>query len=312
MLRISPPSTSPLPGSNPRQNGWPAKGLLATYSSSLTNAISSGQVDVTLSEHLSERSPAHWAHCVMLGVVSGIISSPGSQKHFFDAEASGFIQLCGNQIMRVLRWSAWSTCSTQLRNETTQKNLSPFSTKALLLLQQLNYALSNPNHLASLIEHITAEEHAQLQKDSRLQLSQSLAAAEIIDLVSQLFLAKLVHRFYNITSNIVCTLIISISSAEDTRRGNHFPTSRFALVVPHSKAAFGEPASMGTLIELASGTVDTLSHLISRPAGQALILRGPPSARSTCAPRYSLRGAQPKLCCSTLRRGSAPRVGYQP
>ena len=38
---------------------------------------------------------------------------------------------------------------------------------------------------------------------------------------------------------------------------------------------------MGTLIELASGTLDTLSHLISRPAGQALTMSAPtrPSER---------------------------------
>jgi nuclear pore complex protein Nup188 len=38
---------------------------------------------------------------------------------------------------------------------------------------------------------------------------------------------------------------------------------------------------MGTLIELASGTLDTLGHLISRPAGQALTMTTPtrPSER---------------------------------
>jgi nuclear pore complex protein Nup188 len=38
---------------------------------------------------------------------------------------------------------------------------------------------------------------------------------------------------------------------------------------------------MGTLIELASGTLDTLSHLIARPAGQALTMTSPtrPSER---------------------------------
>ena len=230
--------------------------LVAYSSSSLTTAISSGKVDVTLPELPGERSPAHWAYCVMLAVVSGIISSLGWQKHFFDAEASGFIQLCGTQIARALSWTVGDTLtiahveemervvnlfysiasSAPLeghRNETTQRILSAFSTKALLLLQQLNYALSPPNHLASLIEPVTAEERAQLEKDSRLQPSQSLAATEIIDPVSRPFLAKLVHRFYNLTSNIVCTLI-SISSAEDTLRGSHFPTSRFALVVPVS------------------------------------------------------------------------------
>ncbi|KAI0306857.1 hypothetical protein B0F90DRAFT_1807609 [Multifurca ochricompacta] len=277
--------------------------LVAYSNSSMTMAISSGQVDVTLPELPGERSPAHWAYCVMLSVVSGVISALGWQKHFFDAEASGFIQLCGNQITKALLWTVGDPLTLPLveemervvnlfysiassappeghRNETTQKVLSAFSTKALLLLQQLNYTLSHPNHLASLIEPVTAEERAQLEKDSRLQPSQSIAT-EVIDPISRPFLAKLVHRFYNLTSNIVYTLI-AISPAEDILRGSQYLPSRSALVVPVTfKAVLGEPASMGTLIELASGTLDTLGHLISRPAGQALTITAPtrPSER---------------------------------
>jgi len=262
----------------------------------MTMAISSGQVDVALPELPGERSPAHWAYCVMLSVVSGVISSLGWQKHFFEAEASGFIQLCGNQITRALSWTVGDPVTLPLveemervvsffysiatsappeghRNETTQKILSVFSTKALLLLQQLHYTLSHPNHLASLIEPVTTEERVQLERDSRLQPSQSIAA-EVIDPISRPFLAKLMHRFYNLTSKIVCTLI-AISSAEEVLRGGQYLPPRSTLVVPHSKAVLGEPASMGTLIELASGTLDTLSHLIARPAGQALTMTTP-------------------------------------
>jgi nuclear pore complex protein Nup188 len=216
-------------------------------------AISSGQVDVTLPELPGERSPAHWAYCVMLSVVSGVISSLGWQKHFFEAEASGFIQLYGNQITRALSWTVGDPVTLPLveemervvnffysiassappeghRNEETQKILSIFSTKALLLLQQLNYTLSHPNHLASLIDPVTTDERVQLEKDSRAQPSQSIAT-EIIDPVSRPFLAKLMHRFYNLTSNIVCTLI-AISSAEEVLRGCQYLPARSALVVP--------------------------------------------------------------------------------
>ncbi|KAH9998258.1 hypothetical protein BJV77DRAFT_1058719 [Russula vinacea] len=293
---ISLPSTSPLPR-------LASERVLVAYSnSSMTMAISSGQVDVTLPELPGERSPAHWAYCVMLSVVSGVISSLGWQKHFFEAEASGFIQLYGNQITRALSWTVGDPVTLPLveemervvdffhsiassappeghRNEETQKILSIFSTKALLLLQQLNYTLSHPNHLASLIDPVTTDERVQLEKDSRAQPSQSIAT-EIIDPVSRPFLAKLMHRFYNLTSNIVCTLI-AISSAEEVLRGCQYLPARSALVVPHSKAVLGEPASMGTLIELASGTLDTLGHLIARPAGQALTMTSPtrPSER---------------------------------
>jgi nuclear pore complex protein Nup188 len=191
----------------------------------------------------------------MLSVVSGVISALGWQKHFFDTEASGFIQLCGNQITRALSWTVGDPLTLPLveemervvnlfysiassappeghRNENMQKILSAFSAKGLLLLQQLNYTLSHPNHLASLIEPVTAEERAQLEKDNRLQPSQSVAT-EIIDPILRPFLAKLVHRFYNLTSNIVCTLI-AISSAEDVLRGSPYLSSRSALVVPVS------------------------------------------------------------------------------
>ena len=229
--------------------------LVAYSNSSMTAAISSGKVDVTLPELPGERSPAHWAYCVMLSVVSGVISALGWQKHFFDTEASGFIQLCGNQITRALSWTVGDPLTLPLveemervvnlfysiassappeghRNENMQKILSAFSAKGLLLLQQLNYTLSHPNHLASLIEPVTAEERAQLEKDNRLQPSQSVAT-EIIDPILRPFLAKLVHRFYNLTSNIVCTLI-AISSAEDVLRGSPYLSSRSALVVPVS------------------------------------------------------------------------------
>jgi len=43
-----------------------------------------------------------------------------------------------------------------------------------------------------------------------------------------------------------------------------------ALIVPHSKVVLGEPASMGTLLELGNCTLDVLRDLASRPAGQAI------------------------------------------
>ena len=80
-------------------------------------AITSGNVDVTLPELPGERSPAHWAYCVMLSVVSGVISSLGWQKYFFEAEASGFIQLCGNQITRALSWTVGDPVTLPLVEE---------------------------------------------------------------------------------------------------------------------------------------------------------------------------------------------------
>ena len=52
----------------------------------VTNAISSGRV--ALPELPVERSPAYCAYCIMLSVVSVVISALCWQKHSFDAEAS--------------------------------------------------------------------------------------------------------------------------------------------------------------------------------------------------------------------------------
>ncbi|KAI0265861.1 hypothetical protein BC834DRAFT_955087 [Gloeopeniophorella convolvens] len=315
--------------------------LVAYSNSSMAMAISSGKVDVTLPELPGERSPAHWAYCVMLSIVSGVISALGWQKHFFDAEASGFIRLCGNQITRALSWSigdpltlplveemervanlfhsiASSAPAEGYRNETTQEILSAFSTNALLLLQQLNYALSHPNHLTSLLEPVTPDERAQLERDGRSQPPQT-AGAEIVDPVARPFLARLVHRLHNLTSNIVCTLI-AISSAEDVLRGSSYLPPRSALVVPHSKAVLGEPASMGTLLELASGTLDTLGHLVARPAGQALTLTTPGRASERAldvraAARAARRALEAVLFYATTQLGAwvaapdAPEAG---
>jgi nuclear pore complex protein Nup188 len=114
-----------------------------------------------------------------------------------------------------------------------------------------------------------------------------IAATEIINPVSRPFFAKLVHRwFYNLTSNIVYTLI-SFSSAEDTlparqplpnlalraSRTRECPPSPNLPAPPnplcscqHSKAVLEEPASMGTLIELASGTLDSTPSATSSRA----------------------------------------------
>jgi nuclear pore complex protein Nup188 len=98
--------------------------LVAYSDSSMSMAITSGNVDVTLPELPGEQSPAHWAYRICFPSFLGS-SSALTKGH---------------------------------RNEATQKILSNFSAKVLLLLQQLNYTLSHPNHLASLVDPVTTEE----------------------------------------------------------------------------------------------------------------------------------------------------------
>ncbi|KAF9459152.1 nucleoporin subcomplex protein binding to Pom34-domain-containing protein [Collybia nuda] len=258
-------------------------GVLSAYSNNfISAAISAGLIDVTLPELPGERSPAHRAYCSMLAIVSGVITALGRQNHYFDAEASGFVQLYGDQISRALSWTigdsltspgleemeqvvnlfysiAASAPSAANSNPAVDKVLRVFTTHALQLIQQLNYAITHPNHLASLFEPVTTDERAQLDKDP-----------PSVEPLKRPLIAQVVHRLYRLSSNIVATLV-AISRAESVLVGGQedWPVNE-ALIVPHSKVVLGEPASMGTLLELGNCTLDMLRDLVNRPAGQSL------------------------------------------
>ncbi|KAJ7146329.1 nucleoporin subcomplex protein binding to Pom34-domain-containing protein [Mycena epipterygia] len=260
-----------------------SEGVLAAYSNnSLSAAISAGMVDVTLPELPAQRSPAHTAYCSMLAIVSGVVTALGRHNHYFDAEASGFIQLYGDQISRALSWTIGDAITLPLLEELEQvvnifysiaesapvaPNVSPavekvlhvFSPHALHLLQQLNYAITHPNHLASLLEPITIDERTILEKDP-----------QSTEPLKRPLIAHLVHRLFCLSSNIISTLVtISRAYAVLTSDKDDWPVQE-ALVVPHSKVVLGEPASMGTLLELGNCTLDVLRDLVNRPAGQSL------------------------------------------
>ncbi|KAF8885802.1 nucleoporin subcomplex protein binding to Pom34-domain-containing protein [Infundibulicybe gibba] len=260
-----------------------SEGALPAYSNnSISAAISSGRIDVALPELPGERSPAHRAYCFMLSIVANVIATLGRHNHYFDSEASGFIQLYGDQISRTLSWTIGESITLPLLEEMEQvvnlfyaisnsaptsaqsspavdKVLRVFATHSLQLLQQLNYAITHPNHLASLLEPITSEERSQVEKE-----------AASPELLARPLIAHMMHRLFRLSSNIINTLI-TISRAEavllDTQE--EWPVSE-ALIVPHSKVVLGEPASMGTLLELANCTLDILRDLVSRPAGQSI------------------------------------------
>ncbi|KAJ7361132.1 nucleoporin subcomplex protein binding to Pom34-domain-containing protein [Mycena albidolilacea] len=260
-----------------------SEGVLVAYSNnSLSAAISAGMVDVTLPELPVQRSPAHSAYCAMLGIISGVVTALGRHNHYFDAEASGLIHLYAQQTSRALSWTIGEPITLPLLEELEQvvnifysiaesapaaPNISDavasvlhmFSPPALLLLQQLNYAITHPNHLATLLEPVTVEERTLLDKDP--------SGTEPL---KRPLIAHLVHRLFRLSSNIISTLVtISRAYTVLTSDKDEWPVYE-ALVVPHSKVVLGEPASMGTLLELGNSTLDVLRDLVNRPAGQSL------------------------------------------
>ncbi|KAF9553540.1 hypothetical protein CPC08DRAFT_673179 [Agrocybe pediades] len=261
-----------------------SEGVIAAYSNNfISSAISSGMIDFVLPELPAQRSPAHLAYCSMLAIVATVISSLGRQNHYFDADACGFVQLYGEQIFRALSWTVGDAITLPLLEEMDQvinlfyaiassvpasakpnpvveKVLRVFSTRALHLLQQVNYAITHPNHLSSLYEPITIDERVKFEK------SQSQPDPTKRDIV-----ILLLHRLFQISTNLVGTLVaISRADTVISRSVEEWSVGE-ALVVPHSKVVLGEPASLGTLLELGNRSLDILRTLVQRPAGQSIV-----------------------------------------
>ncbi|KIK19811.1 hypothetical protein PISMIDRAFT_682754 [Pisolithus microcarpus 441] len=120
----------------------------------------------------------------MLAIISGVVSSLGRQHQYFTTARL----LYGKQISHALSRSIGDPISLPLLEEMERvvnlfytiaesalpltnpdpiitKVLHVFRTHALVLLQQLNYALTHPNHLTSLLEPVTAEERAAMEKE---------------------------------------------------------------------------------------------------------------------------------------------------
>ena len=203
-----------------------SEGVLAAYSNNfISSAISSGLIDVVLPELPGQRSPAHLAYCSMLSIVATVVTALGRQNHYFDAEACGFVYLFGDQISRALSWTigdpitfplleeldqvvnlfyslAASVPASATSNPVVERVLRIFTNHALHLLQQVNYAITHPNHLASLYEPITGEERAKYEK-----------VQSEPDPLKRPFITRMIHRLFQLSSSIVGTLV-TISRAD--------------------------------------------------------------------------------------------------
>ncbi|TFK28983.1 hypothetical protein FA15DRAFT_753049 [Coprinopsis marcescibilis] len=274
-----------------------SEGLLAAYSqNSISAAISAGRIDVVIPELPGERSPVHIAYCSMLSIVAKVVLALGRHNHYFDAEACGFVQLYGDQISRALSWgvgdsitmpgleemeqvvnlfyaiassvpnsasassSSFGSLTTGGVNPAVDKVLKVFTTHALLLLQQINYAITHPNHLGSVFEGVTQAERVQHER-----------SAQVADPLKRPLVAQLVHRLFRLSSNVLGTLVV-VSRADSVLclPEEDWPVGE-AVIIPHSKVVVGEPASLGTLLELGNCSLDILRDFVGRPGGQSLV-----------------------------------------
>ena len=98
------------------------------------------------------------------------------------------------------------------------------------LLQQLNYALTHPKHLLSLLEPVTVEEKNRL--DLEIADASVNSISELLDPGKRPFLVHVIRKLFDITTKILSTLII-VSEAENvlSSDSDEWPLQN-ALLVP--------------------------------------------------------------------------------
>ncbi|KAI0787074.1 hypothetical protein BC629DRAFT_1735238 [Irpex lacteus] len=285
-----------------------SEGILAAYSeNSLTAAVRTGSIDAVLPDLPGERSPAQSAFCSMLAVIAGVATALGHHGQYFIGDACAVVQLYSEQIHRTLSWTIdnpltlplleemeqivnvfYALSSSPRADDAIKRPIQFFTSDALLLLQQINYALTHQNHLASLFEPITASERTRYETDGP-QAAPVSSTSDILDLARRPFLARLVHRLFRLSGSILLTLL-NVSRGESVllAEPEEWPLDQ-ALIVPHSKVVLGEPVSLGTLLELGNHSLDVLRHLVDRPATQTVAIalsknaEQPPDVRESVA-----------------------------
>ena len=207
-------------------------GAISAYSNiSIANELTVGTLNAVHPELPGERNPGQQAWCNLLTIVTALVGTAGkSSGHFIEMEVTSFIQLYGAQISRALEWNVGQPLSSATLEELeavmrlfnaislginphsaadmqAHAVLQTFAEKGLTLLQHINYALSHPNHFASLFEAITADERRALDREVG-QASGMASVYELLDSDKRPFIASLTQRMHVVVRDILSTLVI--------------------------------------------------------------------------------------------------------
>ncbi|KZT60829.1 hypothetical protein CALCODRAFT_480479 [Calocera cornea HHB12733] len=292
--------------------------LMVYADNSLTPLLESGSVMPKDPEEAG-RNSAHECWCMMLSVMTALLGINTLTRDVLEANIVLIVQSYGRQLTGALGWKAEESLNLprleelertvaffyhmSVRSFAEQEATSPtwallsvYSEKALGLLQQLNYAVTHPNNTFALLEPFSQEEEAFFKQDQQTNVSQS--SSELIDPVNRPALSALMQRLFLITRDTVGSMVVlsrpdAIMRSMDMNEwwvpGNiQSPTVTAAVSID-------EPASIGTLLELANVTRDTLATVTSLSASAAK--PGKPIPRCTA----SFAPFDKALCTSALR-----------
>lgn len=232
-----------------------SEGLIPAYCSiAISQAISEGLIDVQLPELPGERSPAHRAYCSILTNVNGVISCMTSPQQFIEAQVVGFVQLYGKQISRAMSWNndepltlpfleeleltvqlfylvAMGSTVSSRKSENMSSVLRAFTDHALQLLQQINYALTHPKHLAGLVEPVTSDDRLRISRENGEKFSGS-SVSELLDDKKRPIMTSVVRRLFVVATTVLDALIIVGGSEQVILCGpEEWPTREAALVL---------------------------------------------------------------------------------
>ncbi|KAG9015816.1 hypothetical protein FRB93_012381 [Tulasnella sp. JGI-2019a] len=281
------------------------EGALAAYAkTNLTSLLEAGALETVDSLRHTEYSLGHRAWCNMLGVTTAMVDVLGGEGHFVSTEIVAFVQLCGAQLTKVLGWTADAPMTLSHLDEialvvglfqavATQSVGAPqpdpavidilraFSERALLLLQQLNYALTHPNHLSTLLEPVTLEERTQMDKENDVISIES--SVQLLDPWKYPTLAALVQRLLTIVRDIMSALVIMSRADQALCYSDPLQWTQHLVQAPaDSKVSPIGPASVGTLRDLAAFMLEVLRKLAKTdPASQNLDQNHRPSLLPT-------------------------------
>ncbi|KAK4331772.1 nucleoporin [Rhodotorula toruloides] len=252
--------------------------MTALTDNALTSVIEAGAVSL-VSPTDGARTPQHEIWTGMLRLVVALVSALGDSTRFVEQDVTGFVRLYGMQIVQALSWtfstpvtaagleelSAVVSLMHGIAKSSIASGVSPnspvvavanvFVEQSLHLLQHLVYALLHPNHLAALIEGLTAEERGWLEKES-----------SEADVEKRPVAAAVTLKMVELARDVVGALV-DYSDAWGTllKDSMDWKVER-AVVLPTATVTASDKASLGTLFDLCSYCIDTLRSTTSTAA----------------------------------------------